>query len=196
VVIINIIYFTDRLKTYYAYPPSPTSPLGDLPGSGSSRPVPLSHRLRALQAELSSLEHEISDPANPLLQKEREEENVDPGELIRGLVDVRGRLDKIRKRKEGRGKLVGVVLEKDTKVSDEEVEEDEKREEGDSKDSEIDSKMRTLVEMDKRVGELEKIIGSSNTALDEVSFCLLLILLYLLNDYFRHLPYRLLCFPS
>ena len=86
----------------YAYPPSPEgSPLLLDPTSGT-RPIPLSQRLRALQNELLALENELADPANPLLQKEREEEHVDPGELIRGLVDVRTRLDKIKKGKEGR----------------------------------------------------------------------------------------------
>jgi nuclear migration protein JNM1 len=99
-----------RAKSQYVYPPSPSSPTDS---QNILRPVPLSHRLRSLQTELSALEHELADPSNPLIQREREEENVDPGELIRGLVDVRTRLDKIRKVKEGRARLVGAVLEGD-----------------------------------------------------------------------------------
>ncbi|KAJ7287720.1 Dynamitin-domain-containing protein [Mycena rebaudengoi] len=129
----------DRPRTHYAYPPSPTDPTSPVEPS-TSRPVPLSQRLRALQAEITSLETELSDPANPLLYKEREEDTVDPGELIRGLVDVRGRLDKIRKDKEGRGRLEAGK-----------------------------PNVRSIVEMDRRVGELEKLVGSSTAALDESS---------------------------
>jgi nuclear migration protein JNM1 len=98
---------------------------------------------------------------------------VDPGELIRGLVDVRGRLEKISKGKEGRGRLVNVVL------GNEEVEhrEDGRKVDGVQKDGEGKRKdhekgkapdVRSVVEMDRRVGELEKLVGSSSTALDEV----------------------------
>ncbi|KAF9451274.1 hypothetical protein P691DRAFT_724424 [Macrolepiota fuliginosa MF-IS2] len=156
-----------RSRTTYVYPPSPDSPSSPIDASGTQRPVPLSHRLRALNVELSALENELADPANPLLQKEREEENVDPGELIKELVVVRGRLDKIRKGHEGRGRLIGVVLEKDRQESGSE-EESEESEEEEEKDPEA-SKMRNLIEIDRRVGELEKRIGSSNAALDEAS---------------------------
>jgi len=108
----------------------------------------------------------LADPSNPLLHKEREEDNVDPGELIRGLVDVRGRLEKIRKRKEGRGKLVEVVLGEGEAAEDGTEEWD--------KEGKIDKKakekpdIRSVVEMDRRVGELEKLVGSSSASLDEV----------------------------
>ncbi len=134
-----------------------------------------------MNADLTALESELADPANPLLQKEREEENVDPGELIKELVVVRGRLDKIRKGHEGRARLIGVVLEKgrqelrqerqqegddgdDDEESEEEGEEDEEEE---LKDPGV-SNIRTLIDIDKRVEQLEKLVGSSNTALDEV----------------------------
>jgi nuclear migration protein JNM1 len=134
-----------------------------------SRPVPLSHRLRSLQTELSALEHELADPSNPLIQREREEENVDPGELIRGLVDVRTRLDKIRKVKEGRARLVGAVLEGDSLPKDpgnKTLEEDKATDIDDKINS--NSEMQTMVSIDRRVRELETIIGSSNMSLDEV----------------------------
>jgi len=110
------------------------------------------------------LEAEFSDPANPLLQKEREEDNVDPGELIKDLVVVRSRLDKIRKGREGRARLIGTVLdgnrpEPEDEVSDSDIE--------DSNSPEA-SKMRNLIDLDKRVEVLEMLIGSSNAALDEV----------------------------
>ncbi|KAJ6558603.1 Dynamitin-domain-containing protein [Mycena vulgaris] len=154
----------DRPRTHYAYPPSPTDPTSPIEPS-TSRPIPLSQRLRALQAELMSLETELADPASPLLFKEREEDSVDPGELIRGLVDVRGRLDKIRKGKEGRGRLVGVILSQDTeKDSDPKKSVVAAASEDGGKPN-----VRSIVEMDRRVGELEKLVGSSTAALDESS---------------------------
>lgn len=127
----------------------------------------MSQRLRLLNVELTALETELSDPTNPLIQKEREEDNIDPGELIKDLVVVRGRLDKIRKGHEGRARLIGTILENDRHESDSEDEDDSDSEDEESKNPET-SKMRALIEIDKRVGELEKMIGSSNAALDEV----------------------------
>jgi nuclear migration protein JNM1 len=165
----------ERSRPHYAYPPSPDSPTSP----ATHRPVPLSHRLRALQSELAALETELADPSNPLLAKEREEDNVDPGELIRGLVDVRGRLEKISKGKEGRGRLVNVVLgngeievqEDGKKWSDGVQKEEEGGKSGDGKKDQEKGKapdVRSVVEMDRRVGELEKLVGSSSTTLDEV----------------------------
>lgn len=126
--------------------------------------------MRSLQTELSALEHELADPSNPLIQREREEENVDPGELIRGLVDMRTRLDKIRKVKEGRARLVGAVLEADFLSKDQ----GNKKLEAEDKATAIDDKlssnseMQIMVSIDRRVRELETIIGSSTMSLDEV----------------------------
>ncbi|KAF8210089.1 Dynamitin-domain-containing protein [Mycena galopus ATCC 62051] len=157
----------DRPRTHYAYPPSPTDPTSPIEPS-TSRPVPLSQRLRALQAEVMALETELADPANPLLFKEREEDTVDPGELIRGLVDVRGKLDKIRQGREGRGRLVGVILGQD----DEKDQPDTKPAKSAVPSAADDGgkpNVRSIVEMDRRVGELEKLVGSSTAALDESS---------------------------
>ena len=119
------------------------------------------------------MEAEIADPANPLLAKEKEEDGVDPGDLIRGLVDVRGRLDVIRRDKEGRAKLVNAVLgrvdDSGTESDGEEESEDEETKKPKKKQKEESSDIRNIVEMDRRVGELEKLVGSSTTSLDEVS---------------------------
>lgn len=125
--------------------------------------MPLSRRLKSLQAELASLESELADPSNHSLQ----EPTIDPGELLRGLVDVRGRLEKIKQGTEGRGKLVSVVLGQksgnvlpsggEALVNANEV-----------NDKPISGDVRDLVEMDKRVAELEKLVGTSTTAVDEV----------------------------
>ena len=72
-----LIYSIARTRTHYEYPPSPTLGSPALDPSGIARAVPLSHRLRALQIELTALENKLADPWNPLIQKEREEENVD-----------------------------------------------------------------------------------------------------------------------
>ncbi|KDR75397.1 hypothetical protein GALMADRAFT_249448 [Galerina marginata CBS 339.88] len=160
-----------RTRTQYAYPASPTSPSSPTDPSDITRSIPLSHRLRALQNELSALESELADPSNPLIQKEREEDNVDPGELIRGLVDVRSRLDKIKKGKEGRARLVGAVLDED--ASAKETDFNKANEEIQAHSPEVkqppNSEMQTLVDIDRRVGELENVVGSSTTTLDETS---------------------------
>lgn len=128
--------------------------------------------MRLLQAELAVLENELSDPSNPLLQKERDAGH-DPGELIRGMVDVKNRLDKISKGKEGKGKLVSVVLGEDSADEHEGTLRDGgKRALSDQTAPPTTSgtpDVKDIVEMDRRVGELEKMVGSSSTALDEVS---------------------------
>ncbi|KAF8972943.1 Dynamitin-domain-containing protein [Flammula alnicola] len=161
-----------RPRTQYEYPASPSSPSSPADPSGVSRSIPLSHRLRALQTELLALESELADPSNPLIQRDREEENVDPGELIRGLVDVRARLDKIKKGNEGRARLVGAVLEADAPLKQEgnkkEVDENIGIVASDAK-SPPKSEVQTMVDIDRRVGELENLVGSSSTTLDETS---------------------------
>ncbi|KAF7983283.1 hypothetical protein HWV62_22935 [Athelia sp. TMB] len=155
-----------RSRPQYAYPPSPDS--GPNTPSNAHRPIPLSQRLRALQSELASLEVELADPSNPLLAREREEDNVDPGELIRGLVDVRGRLEKISKGKEGRGRLVNAVIgDGDVRPNDKDgANEEAETDKADAVNANAPD-ARSIIEMDRRVGELEKLVGSSNTALDE-----------------------------
>ena len=117
-----------------------------------------------LQSELASLETELADPSNPLLHREHEPGYVDPGELIRGLVDVKGRLQKITKVKEGRARLVSVVMDEDT---DQEPVTTESTSKASEEKKPVD--VRSIVELDSRVGELETIVGSSSTTLDEVS---------------------------
>ncbi|KAF6760029.1 Dynamitin-domain-containing protein [Ephemerocybe angulata] len=161
----------DRTRAMYAYPESDEDPTSPVDATGAPKSLPLSQRLRSLQAELSSLEHELSDPSNPLLQKEREETNVDPGELIRGLVDVRSRLDKIVKEKEGRARLVGNIMH-DTQDSGKEQDQPGSGGNAESKDSlpaSTKTDVQTLVEVDKRVEELERLVGSSNMSLDDSS---------------------------
>ena len=102
-----------RPKVQYVYPPSPTSNEPSGPPSPTQGPssLPLSQRLRLLQAEVTALEVELSDPTHPLLRKEKEAgHGGDPGELIRGMVDVKRRIEKISRAREGRGRLVSVVL--------------------------------------------------------------------------------------
>ena len=126
----------------------------------------MSHRLRSIQTELSALEADISDPTNPLLVHEQDS-GIDPGELLRGLVDVRGRLERINGTKTGRGKLVSAVIDGgrpgllDTAQPD-------STSAGKGADRQVSP--QDLAELDERVGELESVIGSSTTSLDEVGY--------------------------
>ena len=129
-----------RQRTHFAYPPSPSSSCSRPSSRSPTRSLPLPARLRVLQAELTALEAELEDPSNPALQAREKNGGaaVDPGEMIRGLVDVRRRLEKVRRGREGRGRLVGVVLgtgvggersESEDEDEDEEQDEDEEDEE-------------------------------------------------------------------
>ncbi|KAM5543340.1 hypothetical protein V8D89_003214 [Ganoderma adspersum] len=171
-----------RPRVQYVYPPSPNGEDASGPPSPTQGPVPLSQRLRLLQAEVAALEVELSDPTNPLLRQEKETGNADPGELIRGMVDVKRRIEKIKKEREGRGKLVSVVLGDTTDAEDDDVvkvtaedKEEAKNDAGEAKKTEAappkpkEPQARDIAEMDRRVGELEKLVGSSNAALDELS---------------------------
>ena len=83
---------------------------------------------------------------------------------------MRTRLDKIRKVKEGRARLVGAVLEGDSLPKDH----GHKKPDEEDKETTIEDKlnsnseMRTMISIDRRVRELETIIGSSTMSLDEV----------------------------
>ncbi|OSD01342.1 hypothetical protein PYCCODRAFT_1369725 [Trametes coccinea BRFM310] len=174
-----------RPKVQYVYPPSPSPDDESRPDSPTHPPVSLSQRLRLLQAEVAALETELSDPTNPLLRKEKEAGHADPGELIRGMVDVKRRIEKISKAREGRGKLVSVVLgESDTEDAAHEIkaaeaaQETAKKPEEGVKEGQSSSaaakgkapEVRDIAEMDRRVGELEKLVGSSSAALDEAGY--------------------------
>lgn len=161
-----------RPRIQYTYPPSPTD-------SGRNSPIPatpalpLSQRLRRLEAELAAVEMELQDPSNPLLQKDKD---VDPGELVKRMVNAKRRLDKISKAKEGRGKLVNALLGEVEPAEDEEEATEQKQEsvdESEEKDvvttAPSKGEVKDITEMDRRVGELEKIIGSSSATLDELS---------------------------
>ena len=80
---------------------------------------------------------------------------------------MRTRLDKIRKVKEGRARLVDAVLEGDSLPRDQA---NKKLDEEDKTDNKVNSnsEMQTMITFDRRVRELETIVGSSNTSLDEV----------------------------
>lgn len=152
-----------RPRIQYTYPPSPTSSGRSSPEISNAAP-PLSQRIRQLQAELAALEVEVSDPTNPALHTD-EEGHIEPGDLIRDIVDAKSRLGKITKLKEGRGKLVSAVMQDEEPVPENT---EEKVEPKVTEEVKTSGDVKDIAEMDKRVGELEKIIGSSNTVLDEV----------------------------
>lgn len=104
--------------------------------------------------------------------------HVEPGELIKEVVDVKARLERIGKLKDGkagREKLVNAVLqgvgersgsapEQTNDSSKDKAEKDEKDEEGSKPPLEV----RDIAEIDRRLGELERAVGSASTAADEV----------------------------
>jgi len=134
-----------------------------------------------LQSELASLETELADPANPLLARDREESHVDPGHLLKGLVDVKARLAKFSASNEGRVRLVQGVLQDPPPIAHTAETFPEKNgSDVNKKAKEPQQSLETardVAEVDRRVGELEKLVGSASTSLDEVCFALYSILL-------------------
>lgn len=148
----------DRKRTAFTYPPSPTSP------SAPEHAAPLSQRLHALRAELASLEVEFADPANPLLLAG----DADPGEMIRDLVNVRSRLERLSSRKEGRERFLELISIQTNTVPTPALAPEEHSMKIANGRRDIDNDMSTMAQMDKRVGELERIVGSSSKLVDEV----------------------------
>jgi nuclear migration protein JNM1 len=82
-------------------------------------------------------------------------------------------LDKIKKGKEGRARLVNVVLDGDIAAKEVTITKApplpmESKILLSEQDTSAKSEMQVMVEIDQRVGELERIVGSSSTELDEV----------------------------
>ena len=103
--------------------------------------------------------------------QEAHEAQTNPAELIRELVDVKARLNKVGTaavKDSGRSKLVNAVLtdgvgELEVKTEPKEVVVEEKKVEVKEGDM-----ITFTAEIDRRLGALEKAIGSSTTTLDEV----------------------------
>jgi nuclear migration protein JNM1 len=89
-------------------------------------------------------------------------------ELLQGLVDVRGRLERLGKGKskaDARTKLVETIATSnptstDTPITDGDV--------ASSSFIPSSSKGTSVADMDRRVGQLEELVGSSSASLDEV----------------------------
>ncbi|KAI0266686.1 hypothetical protein BC834DRAFT_953972 [Gloeopeniophorella convolvens] len=155
-----------RERSLYKYPPSRT------PSPTPTHSPSLALRLKLLQSELASLEIDLADPANPLLARDREQ-NVDPGDLLKGVVDVKARLAKFSVGHEGRVRLVQDVL-LDLPSTDDHVQNTPEQAEGGvnrepKEKGKTPESARDVAEMDRRVGELEKLIGSASASLDESS---------------------------
>lgn len=153
-----------RPRLTYTYPPSPTSNSPPSSPNSKLRPPPVSVRLRMLQHELASLETELSDPSNPALH-EANGELADPGNLMKGLLDVRKRLERVSKPHEGRGRLIEKVLNPSSTTARPEYTTEKK----DTPAKDTRSGALDLASIDNRVSELESLIGSSSTTLDESS---------------------------
>lgn len=116
-----------------------------------------------LQHELASLETELSDPSNPALHEDNGE-LADPGVLMKGLLDVRKRLQKVSKPHEGRGRLIEKILNPNSTIARPEYTMEKK----DTLAKDARPGVLDLATIDNRVSELESLIGSSSTTLDEV----------------------------
>ncbi|KAI0035860.1 Dynamitin-domain-containing protein [Vararia minispora EC-137] len=152
-------------RAVYSFPASRSS-------SPSSKPRSLTLRLHQLQVELSSLETELADPTN--LYDDRDEGQVDSSELIKGLVEVKSRLEKLNAMREGRSRLRNIL--KDVESTDAPLLAPEKQsapevasEQPSKPSSDAIGSAREVAEIDRRLVELEKVVGSSSAALDETS---------------------------
>jgi nuclear migration protein JNM1 len=118
------------------------------------------------------LETELADPASSLLARDREQSHIDPGDLLKGLVDVKARLAKFSVGHEGRVRLVQGVLQDPPLVDHAAEAVPEKSESRVNKEGEESHKplqgAKDIAEIDRRVGELEGLIGSASTSLDDV----------------------------
>jgi len=154
-----------RDRSIYSFPASRS------PSPSSSKPQSLSLRLQQLQTELAALEIEIADPTN--LQVDDESSQANPAELIKGLVEVKSRLEKLAAARETRTRLVTSVLQGAEKIKLATADTAPAEHATSAPDSEPGHEHRhnakDVSEMDRRVGELEKIVGSSNASLDESS---------------------------
>ena len=125
-----------------------------------------------LQSEVASLETELADPANPLLARDREQSHVDPGDLLKGLVDVKARLGKFSMGQTGRVRLVqGVLQDPPPVVLDAETAPETNGGDASKDPKEPHKSLETakgVAEIDRRIGELERLVGSASTSLDEV----------------------------
>jgi nuclear migration protein JNM1 len=125
-----------------------------------------------LQSELASLETELADPGSSLLARDHEQSHIDPGDLLKGLVDVKARLAKFSIGHEGRVRLVQGVLQDPPPVDHAAETTPEKSGNRVSKEGQGPHKSlenaKDVAEIDRRVGELERLIGSASTSLDDV----------------------------
>ncbi|KAI9442269.1 hypothetical protein H4582DRAFT_2109905 [Lactarius indigo] len=149
-----------RERSLYKYPPSRT------PSPTPTHPPSLALRLKLLQSELTSLESELADPASPLLIRDREQGQVDPGDLLKDW-------PKFSTGHEGRARLVQDVL-RDPPLADQVAETTpDKNATADGEEAKASHKTletaKDIAGMDRRVGDLEKLIGSASTSLDESS---------------------------
>ncbi|KAG8967056.1 hypothetical protein FRC03_010804 [Tulasnella sp. 419] len=153
-------------KTVYTYPPSPDQSPSRSPSP--RRGPPIQARLQALQHELAALESELSDPATAVTTDTGDdgEPAIDPGEMLKGLVEARNRLSSLSRDREiliERAISAGKIHKK--QLSTESAKAISPKTEGQRPPAEV----KTLAELDQRVAELEKMIGTSGASLDESS---------------------------
>ncbi|KAH7108111.1 Dynamitin-domain-containing protein [Auriculariales sp. MPI-PUGE-AT-0066] len=145
-----------RTKALYTYPPSPSS-------EEPTNQAPLGQRIQQLRAELAELEAEAAQPAST----EAADADTKAGEIIRELVDMRGRLERLNNRK-GRERLIELLTSPSNGVQTRASTGDDSQVAVAATLPKPDS-MSALADVDKRVGQLEKLVGSSSAALDDTS---------------------------
>lgn len=153
----SLIAYNDinTARALYAYPASSDSE--DAPSH--SKPPSYFERLLLVKQELASLEADLSKP-----DQHPKKSDGDPAELIKGVHEVKAQLEKIGRRKIGRGKLVDTVVSSSGLAGPSATRPGSS---GSVKHSEGGS--NPLAGLDARLGELERLVGSSSAALDEVS---------------------------
>lgn len=117
------------------------------------------------------MENELSDPANPLLLEDVDGTKVDTAEMLKGLMDVRGKLTGLSAGYVGgrRHDLVEKAVNAGRTIGDKSSSPaTPERQTGSTKAAASSGESKTLKEMDHRVAELEQLIGSNNASMDEV----------------------------
>lgn len=133
------------------------------PSTDAAAAPPLSQRLNTLRHELAALEAE----AQTSFTTSATEEELNSSELVRELSDMRTRLERVGSSSETRKKVLKGITPKPSHT--EGVEGNARA--GDNADHERKIKnVHEVSDMDRRLGDLEKVLGSSATTLDEVSF--------------------------
>lgn len=158
-----------RFREIYSTSPD-QSPSRSPSPSGSSRKLPAQIRLQRLKAELEQLELDLGQAGGA-------DSSIDPGAMMHGLSELRGRLNNLGtgESKSASHKLLSKVV---TPAKSSSTPADSVAGNGITngvKSADVSNEATAstgsdiLSSLDQRLGELELLIGASNATLDEVS---------------------------